>query len=99
MTSTTKSGVEREGRDEHEPQPWRTDEDVRGWRRVGRAHAGPDPVGTTILVDVTPEEAAWLDRVGATADLTPSGVLRALLEQAQQAGWRPTSAGRVNGAP
>jgi hypothetical protein len=30
MTSTTSSVQEPEGREDQDPQPWRTDEDVRG---------------------------------------------------------------------
>jgi hypothetical protein len=104
MIGTTKPVQEREGRQDQDPQPWRTDEDVRGWRRVGRAHLPGQPLGASILVDVTREEASWLERVGAAAALTPSGVLHALLEQAQQTGWRPAApaageATRANGAP
>ncbi len=67
-----------------EPQPWQSDEDVRGWRRVGRANTSGQPIGVSVLVDLDTEQAAWLAREATQADLTLAGLVKQLIDEARQ---------------
>src|SRR5947207_3033914 len=66
-----------------DPQPWHSDEDVRGWRRVGRAHPSSQPIGASVLVDLDAEQAAWLGHEATRAGLTLAGFVKQLIDNAR----------------
>ena len=69
-----------------EPQPWHTDEDAKGWRTVYRGTGQRRQVHTGVLVDLTPEQKAWIDGAAEATGLTLVGFIHKLIDDARAAG-------------
>ncbi|MDQ3701251.1 MAG: hypothetical protein M3442_10060 [Chloroflexota bacterium] len=68
-----------------EQQPWHTPEDAKGWRTVYRGSGQPRQVKNSVVLDLSPEQWAWLQHAAAAAGLTPHDVLGKLVDDARAA--------------
>jgi hypothetical protein len=68
-----------------EQRPWLTEEDTHGWRTVYRGAGQRRQVRSSVLVELTPEQRAWLDRTGKAAGLLRHQVITKLIDDARLA--------------
>lgn len=72
-----------------EQRPWLTDEDAQGWRTVYRGTGQPAPPGhgvnSSVVVDLTHEQRAWLDRASRAAGLLRHQLIAKLIDDARRA--------------
>jgi hypothetical protein len=68
-----------------EQQPWLTDEDTKGWQTVYRGTGQRRQVRSSVVVELTPEQRAWLDRAGQASGLLRHQLIDKLIEDARLA--------------
>ena len=65
--------------------PWKSADDATGWtatyRGTGRAHE----VTSSLVLELTPEQNEWIDRVAEATGITPHAVLKRLIDEARAA--------------
>ena len=67
------------------PRPWTKPEDREGWEVVARGTDRRDrpPVGTALLVELTPEQAQWVRDTATAAGVSQVELVRSLIDEAQ----------------
>jgi hypothetical protein len=68
-----------------EQRPWLTEEDTNGWRTVYRGTKQRRQVRSSVLVELTPEQRAWLDRAGKATGLLRHQLIAKLIDDARRA--------------
>jgi len=71
-----------------EQQPWRSPEDAAGWRTVYRGKGRRRVLANSVVLDLTPEQWAWLSRVAAERNLLVPELLDELIDAARAADER-----------
>ena len=77
----------------HEPgpwdAPWRSTADASGWETTYRGTGQTREVTSSLVLELTSEQNAWLDRAAEAAGITPHAVLKRLIDEARTAGAAP----------
>jgi hypothetical protein len=68
-----------------QPKPWTKPDDREGWEAIARGRDRRDrpPVGTALFVELTQEQAAWVQEAASAAGVTQVALVRRLIDQAR----------------
>jgi hypothetical protein len=65
--------------------PWQKPDDAAGWETTYRGSGQAREVTSSFVLELTPEQNEWIDRVAEAAGITPHAVLKRLIDEARSA--------------
>ena len=68
-----------------EQQPWRSPEDAKGWRVVYRGTGQRREITSGLVLELTPEQRAWVGQRARAAGITPHAIIKQLIDEARAA--------------
>jgi hypothetical protein len=65
--------------------PWKSIEDASGWKTTYRGTGQARELTSSLVLELTPEQNAWIDGAAEAAGITPHAVLKQLIDKARTA--------------
>ena len=65
--------------------PWKSTENASGWETTYRGTGEAREVTSSLVLELTPEQNAWIDGAAEAAGITPHAVLKQLIDRARNA--------------